>query len=339
MMYIDGSFGEGGGQILRTSLGLSLVTGKPFTIENIRAGRKNPGLLRQHLTAVQAAAEIGKAEVHGDAISSTVLVFQPKNVVPGTYHFKIGTAGSATLVLQTILPALMTGSGTSEIVLEGGTHNPFAPPYDFLSYAFLPLLEKMGVKTESELIRPGFYPAGGGKFSVRIVPAHRLKPLELVEKGPEKAIEVIGMVSDLPKSIAENEVEIILSQMHWDHGCGKAVEVSSPGPGNIVFARLAFEHVSEVFTGFGQKGVPLKTVAENVVKQASLWLAAGVPVGEHLADQLLVPFALAGGGRFRTYVISTHARTNIEIIKKFLDVEIICDRIRDNVWEITLRGN
>jgi RNA 3'-terminal phosphate cyclase (ATP) len=195
------------------------------------------------------------------------------------------------------------------------------------------------VKTEMKLLVPGFYPAGGGKFSVRIFPAPGLVPLELTEKGAQKSIAVTGMVSDLPLAIAENEVEIILSKMNWDRACGKAVEVSSPGPGNIVFAALGFERVTEVFTGFGRKGVPLKTVAESVVEEASSWLAADVSVGEHLADQLLVPLALAGGGRFRTHVLSSHAQTNIEIIKKFLDVEIVSDRLRDRVWEIIVRGN
>ena len=142
MLTIDGSFGEGGGQILRTSLALSLVTGKPFRIGNIRAGRKNPGLLRQHLTAVNAATEISRAEVTGAAIGSRELTFAPGSVVSGNYAFAVGTAGSTTLVLQTVLPALLVASGKSKLILEGGTHNPFAPPFDFLEKAFLPLVNR-----------------------------------------------------------------------------------------------------------------------------------------------------------------------------------------------------
>src|SRR5512133_1574470 len=181
MITIDGSMGEGGGQVLRTSLGLSLVTGQPFRIDNIRAGRPRPGLMRQHLAAVRAAAQISSAKVAGDEIGSRGLSFEPGPVRPGDYAFAIGTAGSATLVLQTVLPALMTASGPSRLKLQGGTHNPWAPPFDFLAKALLPLLGRMGPTIAAELIRPGFYPAGGGEFVVTIQPTPRLGPLELVE--------------------------------------------------------------------------------------------------------------------------------------------------------------
>ena len=161
MITIDGSYGEGGGQILRTSLALSLVTGKPFSIHNIRAGRKNPGLMRQHLTAVNAAAEIGKAAIKGNSIGSQAFTFNPETIKSGNFHFAIGSAGSCTLVFQTVLPALMISGGPSEIILEGGTHNPFAPPYDFLEKAFLPVINRMGPRVDAVLEKPGFYPAGG----------------------------------------------------------------------------------------------------------------------------------------------------------------------------------
>jgi RNA 3'-terminal phosphate cyclase (ATP) len=143
MITVDGSFGEGGGQILRTALALALVTGQPFRIEKIRAGRKNPGLLRQHLTAVKAAAQIGQATIAGDSIGSTQLTFAPGRIAAGEYTFAVGTAGSTTLVLQTILPALLRANAPSRLTLEGGTHNPFAPPFHFLVQAFLPLLNQM----------------------------------------------------------------------------------------------------------------------------------------------------------------------------------------------------
>jgi RNA 3'-terminal phosphate cyclase (ATP) len=174
LIEIDGSFREGGGQILRTSLALSLVTGQAFHIRNIRAARRKPGLLRQHLTAVNAAAEIGQAKVEGAALASRELVFHPGDVAAGRYHFVVGSAGSATLVLQSILPALIVASGPSKIVLEGGTHNPHAPPFDYLQKTFLPILNRMGPTITATLERPGFYPAGGGKFMVTIKPARRL---------------------------------------------------------------------------------------------------------------------------------------------------------------------
>ncbi|HEX8697393.1 MAG TPA: RNA 3'-terminal phosphate cyclase, partial [Myxococcaceae bacterium] len=182
MVRIDGSKGEGGGQVLRTSLALSLVTGTPFQMVNVRAGRAKPGLLRQHLTALKAAAEVGAAEVTGAELGSRELTFKPRALSPGNYFFAVGTAGSATLVLQTVLPALMVASGPSTLMLEGGTHNPAAPPFDFLKKAYLPLVRRMGPEVEAVLDRPGFFPAGGGKFRVDVKPAP-LKPLHLMERG------------------------------------------------------------------------------------------------------------------------------------------------------------
>src|SRR5262245_11938020 len=170
MLTIDGSVGEGGGQILRSALSLSLVTGTPFRIDNIRGNRRKPGLLRQHLTAVEAAAAVGGAEVQGAVIGGGTLVFRPGHVRPGRYAFSVGTAGSATLVLQTILPALVTARSPSEVRIEGGTHNPLAPPFDFLAEVFLPLLERSGVRARATLERHGFHPAGGGSLSVTIEP-------------------------------------------------------------------------------------------------------------------------------------------------------------------------
>ena len=167
MITIDGLMGEGGGQVLRTSLGLSLVTGKPFRIEKIRAGGEKPGLMRQHLTAVRAAAQIGDAKVSGDEIGSRTLVFEPCPVRPGEYEFAVGTAGSATLVLQTVLPALIVASGPSRLTLKGGTHNPWSPPFDFLKKAFLPLLAKMGAAVTVELVRPGSTPPAAESSPLR----------------------------------------------------------------------------------------------------------------------------------------------------------------------------
>src|SRR5262245_32836026 len=219
IITIDGSFGEGGGQILRTSLSLSLLTGKPFRIEKIRSGRKNPGLLRQHLTAVAAAAKVGQAEVSGASIGSTQLTFTPGEVLHGEYHFAIGTAGSTTLVLQTVLPALLvakelTGQQTT-LTLEGGTHNPFAPPYDFLIKAFLPILGRMGAFVEARLVRHGFYPAGGGKIEVTVYPASRLERIELTERGKIRERCARAVVANLPRKIAERELSIVQKKLSW----------------------------------------------------------------------------------------------------------------------------
>ena len=176
IIQIDGSQGEGGGQIVRSSLALAMVTGNGVAIEKLRAGREKPGLMRQHLTAVHAAAEICQAQVTGNAIGSSSLTFQPGRVIPGEYKFSVGTAGSATLVLQTVLPPPLIADGPSRVILEGGTHNPWAPPFDFLSRAYLPLVNRMGPSVTATMDRPGFYPAGGGHCSSwKSVPLRRLQ--------------------------------------------------------------------------------------------------------------------------------------------------------------------
>lgn len=335
MIEIDGSFGEGGGQILRTSLALSLVTGKPFRIRNIRAGRQKPGLMRQHLTAVNAAVEIGNAKVEGNAIGSSSFTFAPETIRTGNFKYAIGSAGSCTLVLQTLLPALLAAGGPSEIVLEGGTHNPFAPPFDFLARAFLPLLNRMGAQISATLKRPGFYPAGGGKFHVSISPASPLKPIELVERGVILRKSAVVAVSNLPLSIAQRELRVVAEKLGWEQDMLKAVEVeNSKGPGNILTIEIESGALTEVFTGFGERGVSAEKVAGEAVKSVQEYLSRNAPVGRYLADQLLVPMAMAGGGKFRTLSPSLHTTTNIEIIKRFLDVDIRLHQQDEYLWEI-----
>ncbi len=335
MIAIDGSYGEGGGQIVRTSLALSLITGKPFSISNIRAGRKKPGLMRQHLTAASAAAEIGGAKLTGADIGSKAFAFEPSAIRPGKYRFAIGSAGSCTLVLQTILPALVVADGPSEIFLEGGTHNPCAPPFDFLEKAFIPLLNRMGAKVEAVLERPGFYPAGGGKFRVSVEPAKRLAGLTLVERGGVIRRKARAAVSNLPVRIARRELKTVAEKLGWDRDCLEAVEVENAlGPGNVLAVEIESENVTEVFTGFGEKGVPAEKVAERTAKQVREYLASGAPVGKYLADQLLIPLAMAGKGVFRTLAPTRHTLTNAEIVKKFLDVDIRINELESNVWEI-----
>ncbi len=334
MIRINGAFGEGGGQILRTSLGLSLVTGKAFTIENIRAGRKKPGILRQHLTAVNAAAEISGASVSGAQMGSGELVFRPGKVRTGNYRFAVGTAGSATLVLQTILPALLTGSGESEIVFEGGTHNPWAPPYDFLADAFFNVLGRMGARIRAELVSHGFYPAGGGCFRVNITAADTLEAIDLTERGGLVEAGARCLVSKLPIRIAEEEARIIAGKLGWNREQCRAVEVDSDGPGNIAMITVTSENITEVFTGFGKKGVSLRVVAATAAEQARNYLDRGLVVGEYLADQLLVPMVIAGGGRFVSGPPSLHTRTNIEVIKQFMDAGIFSREMDDEKYEI-----
>ncbi|MEN6449232.1 MAG: RNA 3'-terminal phosphate cyclase [Thermoguttaceae bacterium] len=330
ILTIDGSQGEGGGQVLRSSLAMSLVTGRPFAIENIRAGRKKPGLMRQHLTAVQAAAKISHAEAIGAEIGSLWLEFRPGQVESGDYAFSVGTAGSTTLVLQTVLPALMLADGESNLSLEGGTHNPFAPPLDFLTRAYLPLVGRMGPKIEVDpaSVRPGFYPAGGGAFRINIQPSPQLGRLELLERGEILKRRVTALVASLPRHIGDRECRLIAEKTGWDQGCFMTETVeNSRGPGNIVFIELESEHLTEVFTGFGQIGVRAEAVATRALDDARAYLAAGVPVGRHLADQLLLPLGIGahlgtGGGVFRTMALSLHATTHVEILHRFLEIDV-----------------
>jgi RNA 3'-terminal phosphate cyclase (ATP) len=260
MLSLDGSAGEGGGQILRTALGLSLVTGTPFTIDRIRAGRERPGLQRQHLAAVRAAADVGRADIRGAAVGSSVLTFKPGPVTPGSYTFSVGTAGSATLVLQTVLPALLGASALTTLTLEGGTHNPWAPPYDFLERAFLPLLGRMGAKVTARLERRGFYPAGGGRFTVSIEPCSKLARLDLLERGKTRARRGWAIVSALPVSIAHRELKVVESSLQVDRNQLKAVEEPRPvGPGNALIVEIESEHVTEVISSIGEKRAATST--------------------------------------------------------------------------------
>lgn len=319
MLTIDGSAGEGGGQILRTSLALALITGQPFRIERIRARRPRPGLMRQHLTAVRAAAQIGAAEVSGDALGSVELTFRPRQVRGGAYSFDVGTAGSTTLVLQTVLPALLLASGPSELSLSGGTHNPHAPPFDFLRRVFLPIVGRMGPVVEARLERAGFYPAGGGRCTFKITPAERLTPLTLLERGPVRRVRASAKLARLPEHIAERELAVVRQRL-GDQPLELAVELipDARGPGNVVMVEIESAQLAELFTAFGERGVRAEAVGARVAEAARSYLAADVPVGPHLADQLLLPWALAGSGSFRTQPLTLHARTNLDVIQAFL---------------------
>jgi RNA 3'-terminal phosphate cyclase (ATP) len=340
MLKIDGSVGEGGGQVLRTALGLSALTGQPFEIENIRARRKKPGLMRQHLTAVQAAAQICGGKAEGASLASTGLRFLPGTVRAGEYAFAIGTAGSATLVLQTVLPPLLTADAPSRLTIDGGTHNPTAPPVDFLEGSFLPFVNRMGPKVAVRLERWGFYPAGGGRLVVDIAPTARLEPFHLGERSPIRKKTARAVVSNLPRVIAQRELEVVRELLGFEASWLEVREVrDAHGPGNVLNVELEMDHHCEVFTGFGQPGVPARAVAEEACQEARRYLASGQPVGQHLADQLLVPLAMAGEGAFRTGPPSRHTLTNIDVIRKFLAVDITCDEFALRAWEIRVGGH
>ena len=329
MIEIDGSLGEGGGQIVRSSLALSMVTGTPVRLYNIRARRNNPGLARQHLTAVKAARQICGGGVEGAELHSRELTFGPGIVQPGEYTFDVGTAGSTSLVLQTVLPPLMIAAAPSTLRLIGGTHNMLAPPFDYLAEVYLPLVQRMGPRFRAELVRHGFYPAGGGEAVVDVQPQEQLASSTLTERGKLLDRNARAIVSRLPLHIAEREVGTLRSKLGWKKKQLRTEEVPSHGPGNVVLATLEFEHLKEMFAGFGKKGVSAENVSGSVAKEVKTYLESDAPAGEYLTDQLLLPLGIAAHqGRtstFRATTLSGHTQTHIDVIKRFLDVEVTID--------------
>lgn len=318
MIELDGAAGEGGGQILRSALSLSICTGQPFRITSIRASRSKPGLMRQHLTAVNAAAEICSAEKVGAEIGSTQLTFRPGRLRAGDYSFAIGTAGSCTLVLQTVLPPLLTASTVSRIRISGGTHNKGAPPFDFLRRAFLPLVARMGPQVDVDLVSYGFYPRGGGEICVTVNPTASLVPLHLVNRGARTAAYAEAYIAALPLHVAQRELDTIGHMLNWTQDQLKLRGLPNDvGPGNAVSITIEHEHVSEVFTGFGEKGVSAEAVARGAAMEARGYLVSTAAVGPYLADQLLLPLALCGSGSFTTSNASEHLRSNATVIEQF----------------------
>lgn len=335
MLTIDGSQGEGGGQILRTALTLSTCLDQPFRIINIRANRRRPGLQYQHLAAVNAAAAISKADVSGADKDSLVLEFIPAKIKAGDYHIDIGTAGSTTLVLQTILPALMLATARSKVTLDGGTHNPLAPPFEFLNYTFLPLVNRMGPGVHTTLERRGFAPEGGGRLHASIEPVRQLQPLKLIERGDiiQRRAEVI--LANLPMHIAERELAVVRNLLALDDSELHCItDTTAPGTGNLLSIIIESTNITECFTAFGKKGLPAERVAEMAVNDAKRYLDAGAPVGQHLADQLLVFMVLAGNSSFVTMQPSRHTLTNIAVIEMFTGVTITTEQINENCWKI-----
>ena len=339
MILIDGSEGEGGGQVLRNALALSLVTGKPFRIENIRGGRERPGVMRQHVTAVEAACAVGSSECEELAVGAASLTFEPGEIRPGDHHFAVGTAGSATLVLQTVLAPLMLADKPSRLVLEGGTHNSHAPPFDFIARVFLPLINLMGPQVSATLIRPGFYPAGGGRIEVGIVPARSLGRLDLIERGTLRRVEARALVAALPGEIAVRELAAVESVLGWPEESRRIEQLPERfGPGNVLLLEAEFENVTEIASGFGRLGVRAEHVGEKAARRMAGYLASNAFAGPYLADQLLLPMALAGGGSFTTVKPSLHARTAADIIARFLDVTIAFEQQEEDGCHLVTVG-
>ncbi len=337
LVEIDGGEGEGGGQVLRTALGLSLATGTPVRLVNVRANRSPPGLRAQHVAAVRAAAAVGGVEVDVE-VGARRVELTPAKVVTGEHRFAVGTAGSATLVLQTVLPALLRADAPSSLVLEGGTHNPLAPPFEFLERVYAPLVRRLGAGLELSLVRPGFYPAGGGELRVEVRPGP-LSPFDLLVRGPVVRRRALALVSNLPRTIADRELAVVARRLRWKPDELEAREDErARGPGNALLLDVECEHAREVVSAVGERAVRAEDVARSAIDELERWLGADVPVGEHLADQLLLLLALAGGGSFRTLPLSSHTTTQIDGVRRFLPVAVDVEKHRDGTTTVRVRG-
>ncbi|MEM6258305.1 MAG: RNA 3'-terminal phosphate cyclase [Planctomycetota bacterium] len=329
-LHIDGSFGEGGGQIVRSSLALAALTGRSVEITNVRAGRKRPGLQRQHLVAVRAAADVTHGSVEGDEIGSTHILFEPGHTTGGTYHLPIGTAGSTSLVMQTVLMPLLLAGHPSTLKLGGGTHNPMAPPYEFLRDAYLPHLRAMGGSVSIRLNQAGYFPRGGGEVDIEIDGTDRLRGIELMRRGGRQSSHALIRLAQLPGHIAERQAKAVRRKLGWpDLTVETDHEPNAWGPGNAVVITARYEHTTEVFTSIGERGKPAERVAEQAINEALSFDASGAAVGEHLADQLMLPLALSGHGRYRASCLSLHTATHAALIQRFLDVPITLEPDED----------
>jgi RNA 3'-terminal phosphate cyclase (ATP) len=328
LVELDGAFGEGGGQILRTSLALSLLTGQPFHLRNVRAKRPKPGLQPQHRMSVQAAATVGQARVRGAALGSTDLVFEPGPVTSGRYQFAIGTAGATGLVLHTLyLPLALGASGPSELTLMGGTHVTTSPSFHFLDVTWRPYLELLGLRVSLKLRRPGFYPRGGGVVEAHIQPCPGLRGLQLPERRPVRAITGISAVAGLPLDIARRQERRAVTRLRA-HGVEADIreETWEGGPGTVLALILDTSPVPTLFFGLGARGKPAERVADEAVEQAVAYLdAAPAAVDAHSADQLVLPLALAEGpSHFSVAEVTSHLLTNIAVIRRFVERDIDC---------------
>jgi len=337
-VIIDGRHGEGGGQILRTALALSSLCGLPVAIDHIRANRKTPGLRPQHLVAVHALAMITGARVDGARVGSTELLFEPKAVKPGTYRFHIGTAGSAGLVLQALIPVLLFGNTPSHVEITGGTHVPWSPSFHYLQSVFSPVLKAMGGKVHLEILIWGWYPNGGGVVRASVHPTGGLKAIRSIHRGHLRDIQVFSAVSNLPPHIAERQRDQALRRLTY-LGITPHTSIEnapSPGQGTSIFLVAHFEEIVAGFTSLGTRGKRAEAVADEACDEFIGFLDAGAAIDRHLADQIVLYMALAAGySTFLTERVTEHLRTNIWVIEQFLPVTFA---LEEEVGKIGVRG-
>lgn len=345
MIQIDGSFGEGGGQVLRTALSLSVLTQQAVRIFNIRLRRPKPGLQPQHLACVDAAAAISRAAVDGASRNSTELTFQPGNIRTGRFHFEIKTAGSACLVLQTIFLPLSLAGSASTVSITGGTHVPWAPSYHYLDRQWLPLLNWLGFSAEIKLLLAGYYPEGGGKIQATIRPCNGIQPLQVDQPLETTRLEGISLVSNLDKTIAERQKRQASLRLlpFFANLRIQVAKIPAASPGTHLLLKAAPSStdsppVGGCYSALGERGKPAERVADEAVDLIASYLQSGASVDRFLADQILLPLALAKStSRFTTDAITNHLLTNAEIIRAFLPVEINIQGEMDSPGWVILR--
>ena len=318
-ILIDGA--DGGGQILRSALSLSMITEQPFRISNIRGQRSNPGLRRQHLTCVTSAAMMCDAEVQGATLGSRELMFSPNRLRPGTHTIDIGTAGSTILVAQTLLPALWNAGSPSEICINGGTHNRNAPTADYFGTVYLPAIQQLGIDVQMTLIRHGFEPKGGGELIVRTTGDWTPQPHDFLDRGALQRQHIQVTLCHLDDSIAQRESQTAAKVLGWDMAgetiCRETIQVEGRGQGNVIALSVDFEQIREQTFGIGVKGRSAEKVARTASTEMVQYLNSGAVVGKRLADQLQLPLALVGQGAMRMPPVSNHFRTNAKVIEAF----------------------
>lgn len=328
MIEIDGSEGEGGGQILRSALALSILTGRPFKLINIRARRPKPGLAPQHLACVRAAANICSGKYKGGTIGSSVVVFEPGECKSGQYFLGVNTAGATPLILHTVyLPLALRGTGESRLTITGGTHVKAAPCYHYLETTWAGFLQKMGIDIDLEMARPGFYPRGGGEIRATIRPCAAVHPLHLISCPELTTAGGFGAVADLPESISKNMARRLTHKLK-SAGVESHIpqETWANGPGAVAGVLFRQAPVPPLFFALGERGKPAEAVADEAVEQAIAFRESGCPVDPHAADQILLPLAFAAGlSEYRTSEVTQHLLTNIETVKQFVDREIVCE--------------
>jgi RNA 3'-terminal phosphate cyclase (ATP) len=326
---IDGSFGEGGGQILRTSLALALLTGKPFHLRNIRARREKSGLKAQHLMCVRAAATVGQATVCGASLGSSDLVFEPGAVVAGKYDFPIGTAGATSLVLHTLyLPLCLRGSEPSTLVITGGTHVTHSPSFHFLDRTWRPYMQLLGLRISLKMPRPGFYPRGGGVLEAHLQPCAQLHGFRPAEAPPPIKATGLSAVAGLPPDIARRQARRAGFRLKQAGLPAEIVEETWPGgPGTVLAVELPTTPVPSLYCALGERGKPAERVADDAVDEAlAHFRQAPTAVDAHSADQMVLPLALAAGpSSFAVAQVTQHLLTNLAVIRMFVERDMIVE--------------